>query len=125
MLICQKEHGHSNRSVTICVSVWAVWSHLKNGSTLGRCQPSEETHYLTLFAYPNPTRSYFNLSIKSDETVAAELTVWNVLGKVVERKTVNTNSTVQIGAAYRPGLYFAEVKTKNKKERIKLLKLPH
>jgi hypothetical protein len=91
---------------------------------LGRCQPSEETHYLTLFAYPNPTRSYFNLSIKSDETVAAELTVWNVLGKVVERKTVNTNSTVQIGAAYRPGLYFAEVKTKNKKERIKLLKLP-
>ena len=124
VLICQKEHGHSNRSVTICVSVWAVWAHLKNGSTLGRCQPSEETHYLTLFAYPNPARSYFNLSIKSDETVAAELTVWNVLGKVVERKTVNTNSIVQIGAAYGPGLYFAEVKTKNKKERIKLLKLP-
>ena len=28
--------------------------------------------------------------IKSDQTIADDLTVWNVLGKLVERKTLNT-----------------------------------
>jgi hypothetical protein len=101
-----------------------VAAHLKNGAYLGNCRPSEETDHLSLFAYPNPSRHSFNLRITSDETITAELTIWNTLGKVVERKAVSTNSTVQIGAGYCPGLYYAEVRTKNKKARTKLLKLP-
>lgn len=71
----------------------------------------------------NPTIDIFTLSIQSNSNDPVALRVFDMLGRVVETKSrVPANGTLQIGATYRPGTYYAEVTQGNKKETVTMIK---
>ena len=76
-------------------------------------------------AFPNPAASKFYVNISGSNTKEKiMLQVYNVNGRLIEtRHNVNEGSTVQLGNAYRPGVYLLRVmQGKNHKE-LKLVKL--
>lgn len=81
---------------------------------------------LELRTYPNPSHSSFNLVIastnKNDKVVVR---VIDVLGRVMERKEVNPNQTISIGALYRPGIYVVQAIQGELRKELKLNKVPH
>lgn len=73
-----------------------------------------------LQVYPNPTQSSWNISTQSQKIEAIE--VFDVLGKKVWSVSPNTTETQIDGTNLKSGLYFAQIKTPNNIESIKLVK---
>ena len=59
--------------------------------------------------YPNPTSSYFNLKITSASNERVKVTVVDAIGRVIEQRSEQPNSTIQIGQNYQSGIFFVEV----------------
>ena len=80
-------------------------------------------------AYPNPSNSYFNLTIKSsDKTTPITVRVMDVNGKVITLfpnvESLKSDRKLRIEAAQLPGgVYFAEVTQGDKRKTLKLVKL--
>ena len=75
-------------------------------------------------AYPNPTRTYFTLAIKSSKQDKVKMRVTDILGRVVEVKPdILPNSTIQFGKNYFPGTYIAEITQGKEKVEVKLIKI--
>ena len=73
---------------------------------------------------PNPSATGFTLHLNFNQTLPVELRVMNILGNVVEAKSkLAPNSTLKIGEAYLPGLYFAELTQGTQHKVVQLLKL--
>src|SRR5688500_6115796 len=79
-----------------------------------------------LKAYPNPTTSHFNVKLESSIiTQPITLNVVDVSGKLVEvRKNLVAGQTFQLGANYRPGMYFVELLQGDSRRIVKLVKQP-
>ncbi len=78
---------------------------------------------LTASAAPNPSASYFTLSIKSNSGSPVAVTIFDIMGRKTESKpTVAANGEIIIGNKLQPGIYFVEVVQDGKKERIKIVK---
>jgi len=135
VLVCQVPQGNTENAHTICVSANAVPALLVNGSYLGACVPATvnvvakttkpETvpaKSLELGAFPNPSTGDFILNINSSKKDKIQLLVYNVLGNVIEKKTVFVNQNYKIGSLYTPGIYFAELTQGKESVRIKLVK---
>ncbi len=95
--------------------------------TMARPRSTEELArdeaLLQVQALPNPTSNHFTLVLKGSSNAAVNLRVLDVLGRVVEaRSGVATNSTLRLGAAYRPGIYFVEVMQGTERITLKLVK---
>jgi hypothetical protein len=77
-------------------------------------------------ASPNPTTSYFNVKLESDNiSQPISLNVVDISGKVIEmRKNLVAGQTFQLGAAYRPGMYFVELLQGDRRRIVKLVKQP-
>jgi len=77
--------------------------------------------------YPNPSSSYFNVSVKSnDEKEKIVLQVFDQYGRLVSvRNNILNGSTVRIGDQYKPGVYFVRVTQGRQHKEIKLIKLSH
>lgn len=74
-----------------------------------------------LIAYPNPSHHAFQLQIAQDnEGVVVE--VRNVLGKLVYKSGKITQSKIELGEDWLPGVYFAKVITKKGTYSLKLVK---
>jgi hypothetical protein len=72
---------------------------------------------------PNPSNTYFTLTTSSNSEVALTITLSDVSGRVVEKRTqVAANGTIKLGNDLGAGIYFVEVKQGAQRERIKLLK---
>jgi hypothetical protein len=89
-------------------------------------QASAPTLNFDLKAYPNPTTSYFNVKLESSNiTQPMTLNVVDVSGKVIEtRKNLVAGQTFQLGANYRPGMYFVELIQGDTRRIVKLVKQP-
>jgi hypothetical protein len=57
-----------------------------------------------VIAYPNPSTSVFNLAIESSKVTSKTIQVYDMQGRMIENKQVNTNE-VSIGANYPSGVY--------------------
>jgi hypothetical protein len=77
-------------------------------------------------ASPNPTTSYFNVKLESDNiSQPISMNVVDVTGKLIEmRKNLVAGQTFQLGAAYRPGMYFVELLQGDRRRIVKLVKQP-
>jgi alpha-N-acetylglucosamine transferase len=84
-------------------------------------------HQLAIKAFPNPTNSQFNVQLLSNNnTDKVQLRVMDIQGRTVEMMhNLNAGQVVQIGAAYRPGIYIVEMIQGNNRKQVKLLKQPH
>lgn len=88
----------------------------------GLTAPVAAVSKLTLSTFPNPSASYFNLAIEHNNNHPVELRIFDASGKLVEVKKVNANTVLQIGHAYAPGTYFAEVSQGKEKTTLELVK---
>jgi len=133
--VCQVPQGNSSNDHSICISANAVAAHLRNGGYLGSCggtltsrisaneKISEGNAEWGLSAFPNPSSTGFNVVFKSQDASQAELIVRDNMGRLVERKLINPNTTIKIGMQYRPGVYILELvqgKTTSVKKLIKI-----
>ncbi len=65
---------------------------------------------LDLIAYPNPTENFFNLKIaSSDKTNVVEVKVYDMVGKLVQRKRGAVSEIYQLGHTLVAGVYVVEV----------------
>jgi hypothetical protein len=80
---------------------------------------------LQLQANPNPSTHQFTLHLRGGLDKGVDLRVVDALGRVIEaRRGVAANSTLQIGAAYRPGIYIVEAVQGSQRTTLKLIKQP-
>jgi hypothetical protein len=77
---------------------------------------------LSVRVLPNPSTSHFTLQLSSAKRERVTIRVMDMLGRVVETRTVATGTNVQIGHTYRPGTYLAEVVQGAEKLTLKLIK---
>jgi uncharacterized delta-60 repeat protein len=134
VMICKVPPGNPANASTNCISASAVPAHLNNGSYLGNCNVmnrivtsaeniEEIPAALALRALPNPSRSFFILDISSSKREKAELTVRDIAGRQVEKRIVMPGNKLQLGSAYRAGVYLVELRQGNERVILKLIKL--
>ena len=71
----------------------------------------------------NPSYSQFELKVASKVNVKIGLTVYDNMGRVVERiSSLPTNGLLRIGSTYRSGVYLVEVVQGSQKQTFKLIK---
>ena len=135
VLVCQKQHGNPSKTHTMCISSAAVPMHLSHGAYLGACNQQMITsennsaveelvnsNNIMLEAYPNPSLAQFTLEPKFPGKSLIQLVVYDGSGRIIEKRTVNANQRIQLGAAYRPGIYLVECIQGDVRARTKLVK---
>lgn len=120
---------HKGNALTIGSS--GVADHLLHGDMLGSCEPisvrSRPTDVMeTDFAIrvlANPSPNYFAIQIRGQADNNIRLTVYDNLGRVIERKSsLPSNQTVRFGSSYRSGIYLVEIVQGMHKQTLKLVK---
>jgi hypothetical protein len=93
-------------------------------TTMAVTKPQEiQPEQLSVTARPNPSESYFTLEVKSGDSHPVTVRILDLLGRLVDiRSNVTTNSTLNLGHAYRPGIYYVEVLQGKEKRMLKLVK---
>lgn len=72
---------------------------------------------------PNPSTTYFNLFIKSNDKLPVTLRVLNILGEVLEKdKKVTPNTVLRLGQSWKDGIYLVEVIQGNQRQTVKVIK---
>jgi len=73
---------------------------------------------------PNPSKTYFNLYVKSNSDIPVTLQVFDLFGRIKEDRKFYPDATIRLGDNYRPGIYFVKLTQGNADKYITLLKLP-
>ncbi len=124
---------HKGNSLTIDAS--AVRAHLGHGDMLGSCPEKVagvtlrnnmmDNHAvgLSVKVLPNPSFSYFDLTISSRSGDNIKVRVYDLLGRVVETKfSVPSGQPLRLGALYAPGIYTVEILQGTQRQLLKLVK---
>ncbi|HET9278514.1 MAG TPA: CHRD domain-containing protein [Flavitalea sp.] len=120
---------HKGKELTIGNS--GVADHLLHGDMLGSCEPvsvrSRSTDVmeteLAIRVLANPSSNYFEIQIRGNAANNIRLTVYDNLGRVIERKSsLPSNQTVRFGGSYRSGIYLVEIGQGTHKQTLKLVK---
>jgi hypothetical protein len=91
----------------------------ENASTI----PNNVQITLQAMAFPNPSRKHFTMLVQGKHDEPVSIRVSDIMGRIVEeRKGISANGTLTLGAAYRPGIYMAEVWQGKEKVVLKLIK---
>jgi hypothetical protein len=78
---------------------------------------------LKLTVLPNPSNHHFTLQLQGGTTEPVNLRVVDAVGRTLETKQrMAPNTTLQIGAEYRPGTYIVEAVQGNHRVMLKLIK---
>jgi hypothetical protein len=98
---------------------------------LGSCEPVSirvrstgvlETG-LAIKVLGNPSANYFDIQLRGEADNNIRITVYDNLGRVIERKSsLPSNQTVRIGASYHSGIYLVEIVQGTQKQTLKLVK---
>ncbi len=73
--------------------------------------------------FPNPFTSQFEIRYESNSEAAVEIVVRDILGKLLQIKTVAPNFTTEMGANLNKGIYIIEARQGNKSKYFKAIKL--
>jgi hypothetical protein len=80
---------------------------------------------LEVTARPNPSNDQFILLMKSGSSKPVALRVIDLLGRVLESRTLPPNGSIAIGRTYLPGSYSVELLQGTDKVSVKLIKQPN
>lgn len=149
--VCHVPPGNPSNAQTLSISVNAVPSHLglHGGDRLGTCdqQPcgtpqvvsqstenkatamienavvnNEETLKVTVM--PNPSASVFTLKLQSKYNAPVQMRITDATGRPVEsRAHLGANTTIQVGANFMSGTYYAEFTQGNQRKVLQLIKV--
>ncbi|MDB5224109.1 MAG: Por secretion system C-terminal sorting protein [Chitinophagaceae bacterium] len=79
---------------------------------------------LQIQAFPNPARKSFTFTAKSSNSKdIIVLYVLNVMGRVIESRTLISDKPITFGDMYRPGAYYIRVIQGKEQKQMKLIKL--
>lgn len=120
----------NNNTTTATQTVTVTSTKKKSGETIGaqmlsaRGEKILEDEPLTITVAPNPTTTYFTLTIAGRTNTPVNLRVLDISGRVVDSKTkLAVGSTVQVGHNFMPGAYFAEFTQGTERKIIQLIKI--
>lgn len=72
---------------------------------------------------PNPSNTFFNLSVRSSNNYPVRIQITNIFGQVVERhEKIASNAILQLGHKLASGSYFVEVLQGDERRVIKIIK---
>jgi hypothetical protein len=77
---------------------------------------------LTLQAFPNPTKNYFNLSIKSNSKDNVDIRVLDISGKLIQHIVGPVDQIYHFGERFAKGMYLVEVIQNAQRGVVKILK---
>jgi hypothetical protein len=84
--------------------------------------PGIEEIYVNIM--PNPSMKYFNMVINNRSAEAVMVRISDASGKLVEiHEKVAATGILQLGHAWKPGTYFAEVIQRNSRKTVKMIKV--
>ncbi|MEI6946993.1 CBM35 domain-containing protein [Paraflavisolibacter sp. H34] len=114
----------ANNRITLYRNGQLIWGvePSEGVPTTARMGVEEPLAQLSVTAVPNPSAGSFTLVLAGGET-ALTLRVFDLAGRMVETQTgVAPNTTLRLGANYRPGVYLTEVIQGDKRRILKLVK---
>ena len=125
IVICH--HGN-----TLTIGSSGVTDHLGHSDMLGSCEINTsrvasnvlaETTDFGIRVLGNPSSNYFTIQIGGNTDNNIRLTVYDNLGRVIERiASVASNQIVKLGSSYHSGIYLVEVIQGTHKQTFKLVK---
>jgi hypothetical protein len=142
--LCHRTGDPKKPCVKICVDQSSVEEHLQHGDFLGNCTENcvappasfaarsqsqmiseTTTADFGLKVLPNPSKDRFALKLESKNPKnAMTLRIVDAVGTVMDTRTnLFGGKTLQVGANYRPGIYYAELNQGNNKKLVRLIKL--
>jgi hypothetical protein len=80
---------------------------------------------LSVQVLPNPTETEFRLMIMSNDTkTPVQLSIADMSGRVVEvKRNLSNGQMINVGSAYKQGVYMAEFVQGGSRKLVKLIKL--
>ncbi len=100
----------------------SVVSQTITGEEKATTSTTEEALKITVM--PNPSTTIFTLKFESKYETPVNMRVMDASGRVVDAKTkIGSNSTIQIGANYSSGTYYAEMTQGGTRKVIQLIKV--
>jgi hypothetical protein len=122
-----------NGKNSLTIAAPAVSDHLQHGDMLGSCETMSSTGTrrsvdvmtpdLAVKVLANPSTTYFDVQIRSGADNNVQITVYDNLGRLIERKSSQSaNQTVRLGSNYRPGTYLVEIIQGLQKQTLRLVK---
>ncbi len=98
-----------------------VYQSVNQEKTVNNTSTEEE---LKITVMPNPSTTYFTLKFESKYQTPVNLRVMDAGGRIVDAKSkISPNSTIQIGAGYTSGNYFAEMIQGTRRKVVQLIKV--
>ena len=119
-----------NGKNSLSIASAAVASHLQHGDMLGSCEANGNRLPTTnlqavnfaVKVLGNPSRSHFDLQIASLTNKNVQITVYDNLGRVVEKRSQAANQMVRFGSTYKAGTYLVEIVQGTEKQTLRLIK---
>ncbi|MCW5916900.1 MAG: T9SS type A sorting domain-containing protein, partial [Ferruginibacter sp.] len=74
-----------------------------------------------VLAYPNPSNGEFNLRV-GQQKAGVQIEVTDILGKMQYKAVNPQKSIIQVGADWKPGVYFVKIVSGNESQTIRLVK---
>ena len=106
------------------VTTATVTVAVAHDQSLTRLMTTAQPHGLQVLAAPNPARKNFQIYVNSDDnSQKIVLEVIDMLGRIVEKRTVAPDSQTRIGDLYKPGNYLVRVVQGKQQASFKLIKL--
>jgi len=124
-----------NHKLDICIDQSSVAAHLAQGCYLGDCiyltaiqrnvPEAEHQNPFDLKLYPNPSRNVFTIIAQTDnQNDKIEMRIIDVSGRIVQMiKNITPNQSFSVGQDLKAGIYFVELRQRDKLMMKKLLKL--
>jgi hypothetical protein len=118
--------GGSIKVLSTITAPIAPVARINTSATSTQVDTPAPTLFFDIKASPNPTTSHFNVKLESDNiSQPISMNVVDISGKVIEmRKNLVAGQTFQLGANYRPGMYFVELLQGDRRRIVKLVKQP-
>jgi hypothetical protein len=98
---------NKNYSVAVAIQLGGVFGPDGKACDLSTMVARLAKVPFAVVAYPNPYSSAFQLDVNTSETAGIDITVYDMVGRLVEQRSVSVNEieTVAIGERYPSGVY--------------------
>lgn len=111
----------------ISTITWQVEDSAGNSSTCSTMvtiNNPQTINKLKVIVHPNPSKSSFMVTVKSDNTKQPiKINIYNLFGRIIEQRSVMSGQTIIIGYTYSPGIHVLEAVQGKQKEFTLLIKL--
>ena len=107
---------------TICL-IGIVSGSREGDEVEGITEENSEVQKFSVFLYPNPADEFFVIEIKSEQTEAMVMEIYDMAGRLILEKNLLSNQTTRIDAELQSGVYLVRAKDKTgRSEMLRLMK---